>query len=238
VLRLIGIAISIGLADSINPSTIAPALYLAAGERPRQSVTKFTFGVFAVYLLGGLLIAAGPGQLLIALTHRPSTLVRQLLEVLAGVVMLTIAALSWRHRKHLARIDPAPSPEGRSSALLGAGITAVELPTAFPYFGVIFAVIGSRLDFVRQVLVLVLFNVCFVLPLLGAIATLWIFGDRAAPKLARARDFLQRYWPVLLSGLALIAGALAITLGATGIAARVHGRLGRFFRHFHKIIPH
>ena len=35
-IRLIGLCISIGLADSLNPSTIAVALYLATGERPGQ----------------------------------------------------------------------------------------------------------------------------------------------------------------------------------------------------------
>ena len=60
---MMGIVISIGLADSLNPTTIAPALYLASGERPRERVTEFTLAVFAVYLVGGLMIALGPGQL-------------------------------------------------------------------------------------------------------------------------------------------------------------------------------
>ncbi len=34
-LRLIALVVSIGLADSMNPSTVVPALYLASGERPR-----------------------------------------------------------------------------------------------------------------------------------------------------------------------------------------------------------
>ena len=41
-LRLIGIVISIGLADSLNPTTIAPALYLATGENARNRVAEFT----------------------------------------------------------------------------------------------------------------------------------------------------------------------------------------------------
>lgn len=238
-LRLLGIAISIGLADSLNPSTIAPALYLAAGERPRDAVTKFTVGVFAVYLFGGLVIAAGPGQLLLSLVPKPDNLVRQLLEVGAGVAMLAVGSILWRHRTTLvSREQPAGMIAGRSHALLGAGISAVELPTAFPYFFVIAAIVGSGRGLVNQVFLLVIFNVCFVLPLVTIVATLWIFGDQAGLKLARAREFLQRYWPVLLAGVALVAGSLVIALGATGIAARVHGRLGRFFRHFHKILPH
>ena len=43
---------SIGLADSINPSTIVPALWIAS--TPRAHLLSFTIGVFAVYLAGGL----------------------------------------------------------------------------------------------------------------------------------------------------------------------------------------
>jgi cytochrome c biogenesis protein CcdA len=239
VLRLFGIAISIGLADSLNPSTIAPALYLAAGDRPRESVTKFTLGVFAVYFVGGALIAIGPGELLLDLIPKPTHLVKQLLEVIAGVVMLAVGSLLWRHRTHLGQLDPpAPRADGRSSALLGAGITAVELPTAFPYFAAIAAIVGSGQALANQVIVLVVFNVCFVLPLVAIVITLWMFGDGAALKLTHARDALQRHWPVVLAVVAVAAGAIVITLGVTGIGARVHGRLGRFFRHFHRFLPH
>ena len=33
-LRRIGVAISVGLADSLNPSTVGPALYIATGRKP------------------------------------------------------------------------------------------------------------------------------------------------------------------------------------------------------------
>ena len=36
-LRLIGMVLSIGFADSMNPSTIAPGIYLAVGERARAA---------------------------------------------------------------------------------------------------------------------------------------------------------------------------------------------------------
>ena len=236
VLRLIGIAISIGLADSINPSTIAPALFLASGERPRQAVTQFTLGVFAVYFVGGVLIAIGPGELLLDVIPKPSHLAKQVLEIIAGVVMFAVGAFLWRRRAKLNQHDPpAPRAEGRSSALLGAGITAVELPTAFPYFAVIATVVGSDRGLLREFIVLVIFNVCFVLPLLGIIIALWVFGDKATERLAQLRDMLYRRWPVLLAVVAFVAGAIAITLGATGIAARVHGHFGRFFRRVHRL---
>src|SRR5437660_1074897 len=108
-LRLIGIVVSIGLADSLNPTTIAPALYLATGERPRERVTLFIIGVFLVYLI----------------------------------------------------------------------------------------------------------------------------GDHAVELLGRGRDFLNRRWPVLVAGLALLAGVIVILLGATGIA----GPKSRFTRFVHRFRP-
>ena len=211
-LRLIGLVISIGLADSLNPSTIAPALYLASGERPREQVSEFTLAVFAVYFLGGAAIALGPGQLLLALIPHPGRRVAHIAEIVAGVTMLVAAAALWRHRDRLAeRKAPELDTSSRSGLVLGATITALELPTAFPYFAAIAAIVGSGFGPARQVFLLVLFNVCFVLPLLGIAATLMFAGDRAERLLTVGRNFLERNWPTVLAGLALVAGLFVVT---------------------------
>jgi cytochrome c biogenesis protein CcdA len=234
--RLIGLCISIGLADSLNPTTIAPALYLASGDRARSRVTQYTLGVFLVYFAGGALIALGPGQLLLSLVPKPDSEDRHVIELIAGAAMLMAAALLWRHRDRLSeRKIPEPDPGRRSSAILGATITAVELPTAFPYFAAIAAIVGSGLDPVRQITLLLLFNVCFVLPLIGIVATLWLAGDHAERLLSIGREFLQRHWPAVLAGLALFAGLFVVVLGATGFTARGHGRLGRISRHLRRL---
>ncbi len=221
-LRLIGIVISVGLADSLNPSTLAPALYLASGPDPRKAVSQFTLGVVIVYLLGGILIALGPGQLILALVPRPSLATRHVLEVIAGVILIVVGVLLWVHRGRLAKKQlPSFNANGRGAFLLGMTIMLVELPTAFPYFGVLAAIVGSGFGIVRQLLLIVLFNVCFVLPLLGILAILSFAGDHAQQVLGRARDFLQRHWPILLAAVALIGGAITIALGATGTYRQV-----------------
>jgi cytochrome c biogenesis protein CcdA len=236
-LRLIGVVVSIGLADSLNPSTIGPALYLATGKRARGRVAEFTIAVFAVYLLGGIVIALGPGQLLRSLFPHPHARARHWIEIGVGIAMLLAAALLWRHRARLARRElPDFDPHGRSSWLLGATITAVELPTAFPYFAAIAAIVGSGLGAPRQLVLLVLFNICFILPLLGIVATLTFAGPRANHWLGIGRRFLERYWPQVLAGLALVAGTFVIILGATGFAAHAHNRFGRFVRRFRHLI--
>jgi cytochrome c biogenesis protein CcdA len=232
--RLLVLMISIGLADSINPSTIAPALYLASGERPRIRVAEFTLSVFVVYLAGGALIALGPGELIrhalpdLDVVHT----VRYTGEIVAGALLLIGAALLWRRRHGMVeRGLPIANPQRRSSVLLGATITAVELPTAFPYFAAIAAVVGSGLGPARELFLLIVFNVCFVLPLLGIGVTLVLAGHRADRLLIRGREYLERRWPHILCVLILIVGALAILFGASGLAAGIHGRVGRFFRH-------
>ena len=102
-LRLIALVLSIGLADSLNPSTLAPALYLATGEHAVRDLIQFTLGVVGVYLLGGLLLVIGPGAAILALVPHPHATARYVLETSAGVVMLVAGFLLWTHRYRLAK---------------------------------------------------------------------------------------------------------------------------------------
>ncbi len=233
-LRIIGIVISIGLADSLNPSTIAPALYLATGERARERVAEFTMAVFAVYFFGGAAVAFGARQLITPLLPHPRHHIADIVELAVGVAMIGAAALLWRYRDQLSDRDPPQfDPHGRSSWLLGASITAVELPTAFPYFAAIAAIVGSGLGPVRDLVLLLIFNVCFVLPLIGIVATLTFGGDQADRLINVGRNFLQAHWPAVLASLALVAGLFVALLGATGIAASHSSFIRRLHRTLH-----
>jgi cytochrome c biogenesis protein CcdA len=237
-LRLIGLALSIGLADSLNPTTIAPALYLAHGtaSAARTKVIEFTAAVFIVYLVGGLAIALGPGQLVLSALPRPGHHVRWIIEIIVGGAMVLAAAILWRRRRKLAeRPLPMINPDGKSSAILGATITAIELPTAFPYFAAIAAIVGADLDFPRELALLLLFNVCFISPLLAIVAVLKFAPDRSEQLLDGAREWMQKRWPVLLACLLARAGLFVVWLGTTGLAGKfVHrhltGHLPRILR--------
>jgi cytochrome c biogenesis protein CcdA len=228
---LIGIVVSIGLADSLNPTTIAPALYIAEGKNAVGRVIEFAIGVFIVYLLGGLLIALGPGELIIDLVQRPNPTVRHVIEIAAGVAMVIGAGVVWLKRNQLAvrqPVAPRPRQDMRSSAILGATITAVELPTAFPYFAVIATVVGSGAGTTRVVMLLILFNLCFILPLIAIAVVLAVAGDGAQAILSRVRDKLRANWPKLFAIVGLVAGLFVILLGVSGLF--YNRPLGRFLR--------
>lgn len=218
-LGVLAVVASIGLADSLNPATIAIGLYLALGRNPIRALFQFIVGVFAVYFAGGVLLALGPGSLILDALPHPGHTAKHAIELGVGVALVGFAATLWWRRGRLAERELPSVPQRRGSSLaLGAAITVVEVPTAFPYFAAIAAIVGSGADALTQVGLLLVFNVLFVLPLLLILGALALAGDRANRLLRPSRDWLQAHWPVPLAALAVVAGAGIAYIGATGLA--------------------
>ena len=62
-LVLLTLVVSVAAADSINPSTVGPALYFAVRSHAKRDVALFTAGVFTVSTVGGLVVVLGPGPI-------------------------------------------------------------------------------------------------------------------------------------------------------------------------------
>jgi cytochrome c biogenesis protein CcdA len=238
VLRLIGIVVSIGLADSLDPTTLGPGLYLSLGQRPAQRVLQFTAGVFLVMVVGGLVVVLGPGQLLLHLVPHPRKIVEYSLEVGVGAALIVGAILLWRYRSILAarELFRAQEKQRRSSLLLGVGIMTVNLPVAFPYFAAIAAIVGSGRSLASQSACIILYSLCFVAPLLGIVGVLWLAPDRSEALLSRLRQVIQSHWAGALAILLVLAGAFVIVLGLTGVAARGDDHFDHFARHVHHLL--
>jgi cytochrome c biogenesis protein CcdA len=217
-LRLVGLVLSVALADSLNPSTVGPALYLATSGHRVPKVAQFTAGVFAVNFIGGVVLTIGPGRLLIGLIPHPRVTVRHIIELVAGVVLLIASVAVWEGRHRLARRPlPMSSSAGSSALVAGASIAAVELPTAAPYFAVIAGIVASTATIPQELLLLILYNLAFVLPMLLILAVLLFAGERAHGWLEKGGAWLQRRWPTVLAGLLLLVGSALTILGGTGL---------------------
>jgi cytochrome c biogenesis protein CcdA len=209
---------SIAIADSINPSTVVPALYLAT--RPRaHGLASFTAGVFAVYLAGGLVLVLGPGPELIAALKHVGPRVEHITELAGGALLAVAGIVAWRSR-HRPESDQPLSGRvhtQRSALLLGAGIAVVELPTAFMYFGAISAILGAHSAGAADVLLVAAYNVLFVLPLLAILGLRMVAGERGERRLLNAGAWLRGAAPVALATIAGGAGIVLATLGAGGL---------------------
>ena len=86
-LALTALVASIGVADSINPSTLIPGLWLATTPATGR-LASYTLGVFAVYTLGGLVLLFGPGRVLINALHHAHGPVEHVLEAVGGLLVL------------------------------------------------------------------------------------------------------------------------------------------------------
>lgn len=209
---------SIGFADSINPSTVVPALWMAS--TPRAHLASFTLGVFAVYLAGGLVLVFGPGPAIISALHHVGTTVEHGIEAAVGVGVLALALGLWRsrHRQQAARL-PKPGGTRTSAFMLGAGIMAVELPTAFIYFGAISAVLAAHRPAALEVWLLVVYNALFVAPLVAIIVLRRVAGERAEWWLTSSWERVRGGGQVVLAALTGGAGAALVIVGLTGLLA-------------------
>jgi len=203
---------SVALADSINPSTVVPALYLAEAPRGR-GLTTYTFGVFVVYLAGGLVLVLGPGPALIAALHHAGPRFEHGAETLGGLLALAFAIALWRSRT-TARGPARRRFESPASAFaLGAGISAVELPTAFVYFGAVSAILNSNLGPGGAVALVVAYNALFVLPLVAII----VLRARIRTRLSALMAWTWRSGPVLLAGISGVVGVALLGAGTWGL---------------------
>jgi cytochrome c biogenesis protein CcdA len=215
---LLLLVLTIGVADSINPSTLGPALYLATTKRPVRRLAGFILGVFVVYLAGGLVLLLGPGRYLIAKVPHPGHTTVHWLELAAGIALLAGALVLWRVRGRVdSHLQARERKIGGSSILLGGGIMAVELPTALPYFAVIAALADSNESTAAQIALLVLFNVLFVLPLAAILVVVWLAGERGARLLERVHAYLYRRASVLLPAVVFAGAGVLLVLGAVGL---------------------
>jgi Sap, sulfolipid-1-addressing protein len=218
-LGLILVVGSIGIADSINPSTLVPALWLASTPQAR-GVGSYALGVFAVYLAGGLVLVFGPGPSLIAALHRLSGPAEHGLEAGLGVLALGLAITVWRSRRSGPVAPRARRSYSRTSGFaLGAGIMAVELPTAFMYFGAVSTILAARLTAPAEVSLLITYNILFAAPLLVLLLVLRAAGGHAERWIGLAEKALSRAGPLVLAAVAGVAGAVLVTIGLSGLLA-------------------
>jgi cytochrome c biogenesis protein CcdA len=212
---IIVLVISIAALDSLNPSTVIPAVVLALGPSAPRRLVAFTTGVFLVSTLGGIVLLFSVGRPLLTRLAHPSPHARHLVELIVGAALVCVATVLWRLRARVrTELEGVKPGEGRSALVLGAGIMAVELPTAFPYFAAILAAVESARGAVTETVLVLAYNAVFVAPL---VAVTVLAGRTDRERLTRASALVHRWAPIAVPlGVAGI-GAVLVAVGASAL---------------------
>src|SRR3954466_6661183 len=207
-----------GLADSLNPATIAVAVVLATGRRPVPRLLLYTLGTGITFFGGGLFLGLGPAGILHALLHRKPTTAGHVGEIVVGVLAIAAAVWIWTRKPASVekRVPTEVSPP--RALLIGAGITLVDLPTALMYFAAIALIVRADISSVSEVELLVVFNIAYVAPLWAVTVLAGVLGPRAEPLLERLRAFVARWGPRLLAVLTGGGAAYILAKGIAGLA--------------------
>jgi hypothetical protein len=217
VLSLAVAVIAIALPDSINPTLIGAELVFAVGPHASRRTVAFTVVAFAVTFLAGLALALGLGDLILSVVPKPGRTVKYALITAAGIVLVLGGVAVWIRRHSLASSDaehqPPPKAPG-SPVLVGAGITSLELLTAFPYFAAIGLIVGSSTSDSGKLFLLILYCVVYTGPLIAIAVVCAVMGKRAESVLDPPMAWLLAHWPRLVAPLAAVLG---VGLTAYGI---------------------
>jgi cytochrome c biogenesis protein CcdA len=218
VTHALAIVIGIGLLDSANPTTIVPAIYLAAGPNGVKTVAGFLAGYGLTNLALGVVLALGPGEAIRSHVPHAGVHARHLIEIGVGGALLVIgAALWWQRHRVAGHVAAGTKRLDRNAILLGAGLAVVEIPTAFPYFAAIAVVVSSGESAVGQVLLLVVFNLCFLLPVSVILVVRALSGERSRAWLRRMRGSVDTWLATLAPVLVAGAGLVLVAIGTVGL---------------------
>lgn len=214
---LVGVG-GLALLDSLNPATLLTValILLLPSRRPALSAL--------VFLLGALLTVVAAGVLLLGSAEglaRAGGLdgVRRVAFGLAAVALARAAVRRLRDRERAAWQLPAWfSP--RTALPLGALVTGLDLPNAFPYALAVERLVAAEVPLARSVLVVLAYAVVYCLPglvlLLAGLRWADVVRRRLDPLYARfgAAGTLPRSVPVAAALAVLAVGVAAIAATA------------------------
>jgi hypothetical protein len=209
--------------DSINPSAIVVTLYLLSTAKSRAlvQVVVYVAAIFSTYLLLGVVMVLGIGVLLPSLgdvLRSPPGLIAQ---SLIGLALLAYSLTSSTNLQSSQVVAPPSASTYAALVMLGVGVTAMELPTAIPYFAAIALISEAELPIRAWAPLLGIYNVIFVLPPMALLVGHLVLQKQLAEPYAALRQRLEsggRETVLWVAG--LVGGALFVT-GAIELVARL-----------------
>lgn len=183
----------LALIDSVNPSAILVTLYVLSSARTRVHVRVVVYvgAIFLTYLSLGVMMVLGIGVLLPSFGETLRSLSGLVAQGLIGLALLTYS-LTAPVKPLTSRVASRPPTRNTYAALalLGVTVTALELPTAIPYFAAIALIVEAELPTRTWVPLLGMYNLIFVLPPIALLVGHLALQERLAEPYAALRQRL------------------------------------------------
>lgn len=219
--ELVLVLTPIALLDStsIIPLAIVLLVILLGGPSPLIRSAALLAGIFVTYLACGVLILFGLQSVFDAVNtyalkvwQDPNT-EELIFQILIGLVLGALGLRMALKRGERAGKE-APAAMTTSQAFLaGAGMTIVGLPGAVPYLAAIDLILRGELTAGQDVIVLIVYNMVFLLPLVAIAAVSLALGERSKRLLDAIRGFFDTWGQRVIVVLMILLGAVLVADG-------------------------
>ena len=211
--------ISLVDSTSIIPLSILPLIILLSGRRPVLGSVAFLTGIFITYLILGILIALGLGSMfdqinvyLLQIWKHPDTL-DLILQIIIGVILLVFGFRRPRARDSRGDSGISESITPPKAFIIAAGLVIIGMPGAIPYLAAIDQLLRADLSGLEVVLVILYYNVLFILPLAVLVFIRVFFPNQSERIFAFIKDLIAKWGRRVIVTLLVIRGLVMVVDG-------------------------
>lgn len=198
---------TLAIIDSINPVEIFAGLYLFTTKKPINLFLPYAIGIFLFHLILGFILYYS-FHFILDLKILDSPIFDRSIELIGGIILIILGFKLKRHNKIQTQKILNPSPF--STLLLGISITLSALPTSAAYFSALGIIANDKLGFDSLILLLLIYNLIFVLPLF-ILLTIYLISQKQSQKIfTKIRNFITLHLNKILKIILIIIGSLLI----------------------------
>ncbi len=220
-MSLLGYLVAIAAVDSLNPTATALQVYLLTTPRPIGRSISFITGIFVAYWAVGLLATLGLARFIQWVFEIQSEWM-SLIQCILGIALLYIGVtLNSFSNAHQPLKNKPNSLKPIHTFFLGMSVTLLESPTAFPYLAAIERIAQAKLSLPDLAGLLSIYNLVFVMPLIGLLGIYITFQSKSTELLKRINQAITTWSPKILRVLLLITGTFLLAEGITLILGRL-----------------
>jgi cytochrome c biogenesis protein CcdA len=218
-MSLLGSLVALAAIDSLNPTATAMQVYLLTTPKPIVRSVAFIAGIFLSSWTVGLLATFGFTRLIASALGALGWWM-YFIQFVLGIALICVSyTLNTSANSNQSAKNQPRSLHPIRTFLLGMSVTLLEAPTALPYLAAIERLARAKLSLLNLAVTLGLYNLVFVVPLIGLLCIYITLQEKSAKLLRQVNQASVKWSPkvlqVLLSviGTLLVADCIAFGLG-------------------------